>query len=39
MIQQRFAGAVHGPDAGAAGQHERSIDIEEHEFGHHWFRR
>ena len=27
-----LAGAVHRPDAGAAGQDERAVDVEEHEF-------
>ena len=34
QAEHGFAGAVHGADAGAAGEHERSIDIEEDEFRH-----
>ena len=34
QAEHGFAGAIHGADASAAGEHEGSIDIEKHEFGH-----
>ena len=32
--ENRLTRAVHGAHAGATGEHERSIDIEQEEFGH-----
>jgi superoxide dismutase, Cu-Zn family len=34
VADQLFAGAVHRPDPGAAGQHERPINIEQNQFSH-----